>query len=323
MRSAVFRVIAIVAVAAIVPARAIGAERYALVVIGASGEPKFAENYDGWRATLTTILRERLTFADDHLTVLAERASPGVERSTRDAVRQSFAAIRSKLQPDDLLFVILIGHGTFDGEIAKFNIVGPDLTATEWSELFGGLPGTLVIVNTTGASFPFLAPLSARGRVVVTATDSVAQRYETVFPQFFIEAFDDGRADADKNGRVSIWEAFTYASQAVRQWYEQRGQLSTERPLLDDNGDGTGKEAGAPGADGALARTTYLDSGVAPTATGDAALTALIQRRAALEQAIEELKARKASMSPDDFAAEFEKLVTELAKVSRDIRSRS
>ena len=36
------------------------------------------------------------------------------------------------------------------------------------------------------------------------------------------------------------------------------GQLATERPLLDDTGDGVGREAGAPGPDGAVAQVTYL-----------------------------------------------------------------
>ena len=307
----------------VAPVRTAAAERYALIVVGASGEPKYAEHYPAWRATLTAALRDRLKFPSDHVTVLAEKAEPGVERSTREAVRQAMAGVRANLQSDDLFFVVLVGHGTFDGQVAKFNIVGPDLDATDWSELFRGLPGTVVVVNTTGASFPFLAELSGRDRIVVTATDSAAQRYETVFPEFFVEALDGDEADLDKNGRVSIWEAFTYASEGVRQWYEQRGQLSTERPLLDDNGDGTGKEAGAPGPDGARARATYLDAGAEPVATSDGSLAALHRRRAELEREIELLKARKSTMNSDEFAEQFEKLVTELAKVSREIRSRS
>src|SRR4029077_19537631 len=115
----------------------------------------------------------------------------------------------------------------------------------------------------TGGSFPFMQRLAGPGRIVLTATDSAAQRFETGFSEFFLKAFDDTAADEDKNGRVSIWEAFSYASGAVRQWFEQHGQLSTERSLLDDNGDGVGREAqgpldekvpGSPGTDGAVAR---------------------------------------------------------------------
>src|SRR5262249_35212517 len=155
--------------------------------------------------------------------------------------------------------------------------------------------GRIVFIDTTGASFPFLHRLAARGRIVLTATDSIAQQFETVFPEFFVKAFDDEAADADKNGRVSIWGAFDYASAEVRQWFEQKGQLPTERPLLDDTGTGIGREAQAPGADGALARITYLEPEPALELPSDAGLATLVKRRAALESALEELRARKES----------------------------
>ena len=95
------------------------------------------------------------------------------------------------------------------------------------------------------ASFPFLEHLAGPQRIVITATDSVAQRFDTVFPEYFVRALTDPAADLDKNGRVSVWEAFAAASMGVRRYYTQRGQLATERALIDDNGDGVGREAGA------------------------------------------------------------------------------
>ncbi len=305
------------------PAPVLAADRYALVIIGAAGEPKYEESYGVWQANLTSAFTGRLGFPADRVAFLSERAEAGIEKATADQLRRTVAGLRSRLRPDDLLLVILIGHGTFDGERAKFNIVGPDLDDSAWAELLRGVPGRLVIVNTTGASFPFLQSLSTPGRVVVTATDSAAQRYETVFPEYFIEALNGDGADADKNGRVSVWEAFAYASLSVRQWYEQRGQLSTERSLLDDTGDGLGKEAGAPGPDGTLARSIYLDSETAPATGPEGELATLNRRRAQLEQQIESLKDRKSSLSPEEFADQFEKLVTELARVSKEIRSKS
>ncbi len=298
------------------------AERYAVVVIGAAGEPKYVESYNTWRASLVSALTSRLGFPADHVTVLAEQVEPGVQRSTSDQIKKTFTDLKAMLKPEDFSLVVLIGHGTFDGDAAKFNIVGPDIDQTGWSTLLRGLPGQLVVVDTTGASFPFLQSLATPGRIVVTATDSVAQRYETVFPEYFIDALDNEAADADKNGRISVWEAFAYASASVKQWYEQRGQLSTERSLLDDTGDGLGKEAGAPGPDGALARSVFLDAEAAALGA-DGELAALNRRRAIIEQQIEALKARKPSMSEQDFEEQFEKLATELAKVSREIRSRS
>src|SRR4029450_6101722 len=105
------------------------------------------------------------------------------------------------------------------------------------------MPGRLVVINTTGASFPFLAELSARDRIVITATNSTAQRYDTVFPDRFLAAMTDVAADLDKNGRVSVWELFADTSRTVARHYEQQGLLATEHPLLDDTGDGNGSEA--------------------------------------------------------------------------------
>ena len=160
------------------------------------------------------------------------------------------------------------------------------------------LPGRLVVVNSTAASFPFLERLAGPQRIVITATESVAQRFDTVFPEYFIKALTDPAADLDKNGRVSIWEAFIAASGGVRRYYEQRGQLATERALLDDNGDGQGREAGADGDDGSNASRLYLEPDVPGAPPPDEELLALLQKRAALEVDADELKQRRPLMTP-------------------------
>ena len=178
------------------------------------------------------------------------------------------------------------------------------------------------LVNTTEASFPFLESLTAKGRVVITATDSAAQKYATVFPEYFVKAMKEASTDLDKNGRTSIFEVFTAASAAVKQHYEQRGQLTTERALLDDNGDGKGREATAEGPDGGIARIAYLDSEVVAE-SANPELAALIRRRRALEQQAEEHKELKGVMPEAEWQATFEKLMLELAQVSAEIRKKS
>ena len=305
-----------------VPGPAAAQERYALLVSGASGGPKYAETYERWRVAVVASLRSQPGFLDDHLIVLAETPGPGVGRASREGVRQAFADLRPKMTNDTVLFVILFGHGSFDGIDAKFNLVGPDLEVSEWAELLETLAGRVVLVNTTGSSFPFLERLSARGRVIITATDSAAQRFDTVFPQFFVQALDEPSSDLDKSGQVSIWEAFLFASYQVHQWYEQRGQLSTERPILDDTGDGLGKEAGQPGPDGLLADSLFLSAGIEhPELMSDPALVPLVERRIALETEVENLRLRKTDMSPESYLEELERLLIELARVSREIRS--
>ena len=165
--------------------------------------------------------------------------------------------------------------------IAKFNLPGPDLTSAEWGSLLRDMPGRVVVVNTSGASFPFMADLATRGHIVITATDSAAQRYDTVFPAQLLAALNNPAADLDKNGRVSVWELFVYTARRVARHYELQGLLATERPLLDDSGDGVGIEAvNDTGTDGALARATYLER-EAVEVNADAEMAALIARRRA------------------------------------------
>jgi hypothetical protein len=297
------------------------AERYALIVSGASGGPEYAKQYAKWSADLRAVLQEQMKFDARNVTVLSDADDPSA-RATAANVRAALDNLRRRLTADDLLFVVLIGHGTFDGIDAKFNLVGTDLESAQWSELLTGVAGQLVLVNTTAASFPFIERLSGQRRVVISATDSVAQRFETVFPAYFIESFRQQESDIDKNGRVSMWEAFAAATAAVRRHYQQRGQLATERALLDDNADGVGRDLTATGEDGSLASRTYLDQPVAGARPTDEVLLQLLQKRARIEAEAEELKIRRTFMPPDGYQREFERLMIELSRVGREIKAR-
>jgi hypothetical protein len=315
------RILVLLAALLFLPALASAGERYALIVSGASGGEKYAGQQKKWRDDLAAALKNTFVFSDASVVVLAEE-NTGAAKSTADSIRRILADLRRRLTRDDLLLVVLMGHGTWDGEAAKFNLVGPDLTALEWKAILDGVPARLVLVNTTESSYPFLEELSQRGRVIITATDSVAQRFATVFPEHFVKSVTDLSSDYDKNGRISIWEAFAAASAGVKQYYDQRGQLSTERPVLDDNGDKVGREAQAPGPDGTLARTVYLDAEPG-SITADVALAGLQRRRAAIEGQLEDLKNRKGSLPPEQYELELERVLVELARISRQIRQRS
>lgn len=312
----VLTVVALVARA--VPAHA--GERFALIVSGVSGGEKFADNQKKWVASLESTLRGRLGIAADHITISTEDGTRAGS-ATKEGVAGALAALRLRVTENDTLLIVLVGHGTFDGTVAKFNLVGPDMDAKEWKHALAGMPARVIFVNTTSSSFPFVEDLSAKNRIVIAATESAAQRYDTMFPEFFIKALDKGEAaDSDKNGRLSVWEAFVYASQAVKAAFDQNGTLVTERAVIDDNGDGVGKQASGTGADGVLAKTTFLDAEPASSAATPAA-AALEKQRIALEVQIEELKGRKAQMAPPDYDAELEKLAIDLARISAQIRS--
>jgi hypothetical protein len=324
--------IAVAALVAVCAAPAAAQERFALIVEGAPGEAKYAEQHAAWRDKLARVLRETYRIPAQQLTILAGSGSD-VPRSgaqliepagpaTAEAVRAAFAKLVSSMRAGDIALVVLIGHGTFDGEQAKFNLVGPDLSADDWKALAGKIPGELVFVNTASASSPFLASMAGPRRVVITATAMPAQRFHTVFAEYFIEGLAQGEADIDRNGRLSVYEAFAYASRRVRQHYEQRGQLATERALIDDDGDGRGREAGGEGKDGERASLAYLDADRAAIVT-DPDLLRLMQRREALLLEIEELKKRRLMMPPLEYDGLLEALLIDLALVSRDIRART
>lgn len=307
---------------AVCASKADAQERFALVVEGAPGEAVFAEQHAGWREKLAAVLRETYKIPESQLSILG--GTPGTPGgvATADAVRASLARFAAAMGPGDVALIVLIGHGTFDGTDAKFNLVGPDLSADEWAALVRRLPGEVVFVNTAGASSPFLQALAGPRRVIITATAQPAQRFHTIFAEYFIEGLAKGDADIDRNGRQSVYEAFAFASARVKQHYEQRGQLATERAMLDDDGDGRGREAGAEGKDGERASLAYLDADRAAIVT-DPDLLRLMQRRDALVGEVEELKKRRLMMPELEYDTLLEKLLIDLALVSRDIRNRT
>ena len=326
MRNQAAAALVVLSVAAgvlLAPAPAHG-DQFALVVSGAAGGPQYVETYTAWRQALVEALRDQPGFRDDHLIVLGETPGPGVGRASREGVEAAVDALRRRMAADALLLVVLIGHGTDDGVDARFNLVGPDLSAAEWRGLLDSLPGRAVFVNTTASSLPFVRRLAREGRVVIAATGSPAQRYDTVFPRFFVAAVGDPASDADRDGRVSVWEAFMSASARVRRWYQQEGRLATERAVLDDSGDGIGADADRPGADGRLAASLYFGAGVElPATVADPALAPLVARREALEAEVAALRARKDTLAEPEYAQELERLLVELARVSRELRQRA
>ncbi len=310
------------ALLALSPAPAAAETRWAVIISGASGGEKYAEQMRGWRDSLRSAMVDRYGFKAEHVRLLVDESVTTGEKGSADNVRKIFTEIKKAGTRDDFVLVVLLGHGTYDGEVAKFNLVGPDLTAKDWTDLLAGVPGRLALVNTTEASFPFLESLAAKGRVVITATDSAAQKYATVFPEYFVKAIREASTDLDKNGRTSLYEVFAAASAAVKQHYEQNGQLATERAVLDDNGDGKGREATAEGPDGGVARLSYLDAESAAE-SANPEIAALAKRRRTLEMQAEAHKQLKGVMPEAEWNATFEKLMVELAQVSAEIRKKS
>lgn len=296
--------------------------RHAVLIQGASGEPQFAEQHRAWLLQVATTLREGFKIGPANLTVLAEQPAAGERRSTAEEVRTTLANIARTATASDIVFIMLIGHGTGEGSTAKFNLMGPDLTVAEWNTLLTPIKGRVVFVNTASVSFPFVAGLTGDRRIVISATALPAQRYSTIFADSFAKALNASEADLDKNSRISIWEAFTYASRLQKQHFEEKGLLVTERALIEDNGDGVGRDAAsATGDDGMLATMTYLDAVVESKPT-DPQLQMLLQRQEVLTQQVDELRRKKASMPPAEYDVAWEKLMVDLATLGAEIRKK-
>src|ERR1044072_4461456 len=316
------------------PRATIDPNKFAIVIAGVGGEEAYTKKFTEQAAHLYDALTNRLGFDEKNVYLLTEATNGGPEnraretksaksqRATADEARKAFAAIKAAANSDSTVFVMLIGHGSFDTQQAKFNLVGPDLTAKDYAALVAALPSRRVIfINSASSSGEFVKPLSAQGRIVTTAPRSGNEQNATIFAENFIAAMMNDEADADKNGRVSVLEAFNYATKLTGDWYKQKNRLATEHALIDDNGDGTGHEEATAG-DGAIAKIIHLDSKTIEQAGGNAELEKLIKERQRLEEAVEKLKARKAEMKPEDYDRELEDLLVQLATVNQQIKAR-
>ncbi|HKT78580.1 MAG TPA: C13 family peptidase [Vicinamibacterales bacterium] len=302
------------------PRLAAAQDTYLLLVTGVSGEDTLAAQYQKWGASIVDGAKKR-GVAAANITYLAEAVDKDPARikgrSTKEGVTQAIDDIAKRAKPGDEVFILLIGHGTFDNSVGSFNLPGPDLNANDFKSLLERLlPQRVAFVNTTSSSGAFLEPLKGPQRVIVTATRTGGERLDTKFPGFFVEALDTDAADSDKNGRISIGEAFEYAKNKVTASYEQGGNILTEHAMLED------------GAQGKLASSVFLapqrtrDAATTAAAAADPQLKALLDQQDALERQVSELRLKKDQMDPAQYDAQLEKLLTDLALKTREIRAR-
>jgi hypothetical protein len=300
---------------------------FLLIIVGLSGDPEHGKLFHKWGATLAEA-SEKVGVAKDHLVYLADEMGEGdtrvTARATREEIDKALAGFAKAATADDVVYIVLLGHGSADGTSAKFNLPGPDISPADFNTMLKRLPTrNLVFVDTSSSSGPFIEGLSAPGRTIITATRNGAEQFTTLFGGYFVEAFSADGADADKNKRVSMLEAFRYAKGEVTRAYEREGLLATEHALLDDNGDKQGSPDPMPtGGDGKLAAAMSLGSAAdAVPLPSDPKLRALYLERRDLERRVEALRLLKDSMDPARYTSELEKLVTDMALKSREIRA--
>jgi len=287
-----------------------------IVVVGAAGSPEYGAQFAQWAVLWQeACAKAGATFVPIGLDNVGEP-------NDRTTLQNTLS--RESQQSPAALWLVLIGHGTFDGRTAKFNLRGPDVSTDDLSEWLEASPRPLVIINTASSSAPFLNTLSTEGRVVITATKSGYEQNYTRFGQYLAEAIAHPQADLDKDGQTSLLESFLAASKRTNEFYSAAGRLVTEHALLDDNGDGLGTRAdwfrgirpmqkaeGGASLDGYRAHQYHL----VPSEFENKLPAQLRAERDRLELEVVKLRDAKESFSEEEYYTKLEKLLVEIAQI--------
>jgi len=291
-------------------------DTHLLVITGVEGDAEHGDQFYKWATALIDAARKKGGLTDANVTFLADKVERDPAkirgRSTSENVRKAFADLAEHARPSDEVFIVLFGHGSYDGRVAAFNLPGPDLSVADYGKLLDKIRSARVVfVNTASSSGEFAKGLAGPGRTIVTATRTGGERNETRFPPYFVEAFTGDAADRDRNGRISVAEAFEYSKAKVQQEFERGGYVLSEHATLEEGGTGA---AGALYLESERARAADIASVASP------ALRAALEQKRELEDQVAGLRLRKASMPADQYDQELEKLVTALAQKTRAIQ---
>ena len=275
-----------------------------VIVRGADGAEEYGKKFDtqvqAWKAACAK--------GDAAVEVLS-----GAETTAK--LEKRIAATKA----DRALWVVLIGHGTFDGREAKFNVEGPDFDAKQLAGWLAPLKQEIAIIHTGSASGGFLRPLAGKKRIVITATKSPDEVFYARFGEHFAEAISGLEdADLDQDKQVSLLEAFRHASKAAALFYENESRLATEHALIDDNGDGIGTrreslEASSEDTklDGERAGQLVLVLSDEEKKLTDAQRT----QRDVLELQLKALKTSRAEIGDEAYYTKLEKVLRQLSEV--------
>jgi hypothetical protein len=285
------------------------AATHTVIIAGLGGEPEYEQRF----AAQAQALADAAAKSHDPSQVVLLSAAG----ARRDAVRGEFEALAQRLSEDDTVVIVLIGHGTFDGEDYRFNLPGPDLTANELGQLFDRLPAReQLIVNATSASGatlePWIAAMTTRRarRVVIAATKSGGERTATRFAQYWVQAVTTPEADVDKNEIVTAAEAFEYANRQVAASFKSDNILATEH----------GRMAGEDAASQVIIARLGTIGG---DSAADPQLRALLQQRGAIEHDLDLLKERRAALDEAAYYDALESVLVRLALLQRRIDASS
>ena len=293
-------------------------QRSLILILGAAGDEEYAREFTAAADQWTQAAKQ----GGFRLTVVGQDEST----NSPDTRVQLLTLLTNEVSSanDDELWLVLNGHGSFDGRSAKFNLRGPDLSTEDLKATLASCKRPLAVINCASSSGPFLPALSASNRVIVTATRSGNEANATRFGKFLTRAITDGTADLDKDGQTSLLEAFVLASRQVDQFYREEARLATEHALLDDNGDTLGTAAdwfrgvraikiatGGKSADGIRAHQFNLVRSEA-----ERELPPQVRhRRDELERALSALREQKPQLEETNYYAKLEGVLLEISQL--------
>ncbi|MBC7924902.1 MAG: hypothetical protein H7039_04525 [Bryobacteraceae bacterium] len=281
----------------------LSATTWCVTVAGLGGEPDYEQRFVSQAGEVQKLLRA--TGPDTDVTTLSGSSA------TKAGLRSALESLAAKSKATDDLMVFLIGHGTYDGSDYKFNVPGPDISATELAGWMDRIPAARqLVVNGTSASGASVHALRKPNRTVVTATKSGTEKNATAFSRYWIEALRDPAADTDKNEVISALEAFRFAEAKTKDFYERNKRLATEHPALD---------GGEPQGVVTAGRFAMLRIGSVQKAAQDPAKRALLVKREEFEVAIDQLKLQKAAMPSDEYKGKLQTLLLQLARTQAEL----
>ncbi|MGI1679903.1 MAG: hypothetical protein K6L75_14270 [Cellvibrionaceae bacterium] len=302
------------------------AKKYAVILVGASYEDKYEKQFKTWAIELRKSLIKEYGYKASHITVLlgdeSKRNIGSDGKANTSNIQKSFKGLSKKIKNRDQLLLVMFGHGSGEGSSSKYQIVGPDLTALEFAAMLSDIDTqNIVIVNTTSASHGFTKALASPGRVLLSATRSRAEIYDTVFPHYFVEGLQKKNADRDKNDRVSVLESYLYANSKVADYYKKNDILPSEHATLEDNDDTVFSVDPTNQNDGRIAEIAYFDVDALSNNNLSPKVAALKSKMDSLERDIFLLRGKKHQLDMPEYWQRLEPLLINLAKTTRDFHA--
>src|SRR5262249_2639960 len=155
------------------------AATYVLTVAGLGGEPDYEQRFTALAADTDKIFK---TGQADRIVETLKGAD-----ATRAKVEAALNKIAGQAKQPDALVLMMIGHGTFDGQEYKFNLPGPDISAPELAVLLNRIPaGRQLVVDMTSCSGGAVTALKKDNRTIITATKNGNEKNATVFARYWV-----------------------------------------------------------------------------------------------------------------------------------------